>query len=537
MNPKLITTGTDARQRMLDGVNILANAVKVTLGPAGRNVIIERANGDPVITKDGVSVAREINVADRFVNLGAQVVKQVASRANEEAGDGTTTATVLAQALVVGGHKAIAAGMNPIEVKRGMDLALRDATEAIASRSLECKDIDTVRHVATISGNSDEEVGNIVTDAYERLDFTTAAITVNETTNPETKLEIIAGLTHQEGYISPVFINNRKANNWIATQPRVLLLNDEEPDLEAIITIIDSLKESPLLIVAPTLRNELPLLLGQAVQKGNYDVCIAHAPGFGVARENYLDDMAVYTGGRVIGGKSGLSYADCGPNDIGTVAAVTVNKKNFILAGPSGSDEAIDERIEQIRAMRVDVTPNSFDASRLDERIAKLTGGVAFIHVGGHSQVEVKEKRDRIDDALSAVSAAIEEGIVPGGGATLAHVAGHLTMHLPTLEGDRKVGYQLVLEAMTAPVKQIVANAGGSPDVVVNAIQASDLATYGYNAATNEYGDLIVMGIIDPAKVTRCALEFSVSVASLVLTTETMICIDDANYTQVNKLR
>lgn len=540
-NGKVILTGTQARERILEGVNALANAVKVTLGPAGRNVIIERRSGDPVITKDGVSVAKEIGFTERFTNLGAQVVRQVASRANDEAGDGTTTATVLAQELLKQGNRAIAANMNPIELKRGMDRALRDVVDYVKSIAVPCDDNEIIRRIATISGNSDPEVGNLVTDAYSAFDVQDVAITVDETTGSESNITTISGISHDIGVVAPIFLNTKRSNSWTASSTRILLLMDEEPNVESLAKLVNNLGPEPLLVVAPIFQNDATALLAEFVRKYKFDICLVNAPRYGNARMNLMEDMALYTNGAVLGGNSGISLEEADLKHIGTAKSVTATRSRLIIAGKAADANVIDERIAQLRAM-YEETKSDFDRGAILERISKLSGGVVIVNVGGHSEVEVREKRDRVDDALAAVSAAIKGGVVPGGGATLVHAMAVLQESYGKLTddeefmGDMYHGYKIVIDSIKAPLVQIVTNCGGSPDVVLNKLIEHGLPNYGYDAALNHYGDMFGLGIIDPALVTISALNYSVSVAGMILTTETAIVYDDESTIRPNML-
>lgn len=535
MKGKKVITGEAARTAILHGVNELANAVKVTLGPAGRNVIIERRHGEPVITKDGVSVAKEIFLTDRFKNLGAQIVKQVANRANEEAGDGTTTATVLAQALIVQGHKSIAAGMSPIELKRGMDIALEHAHEFITEHAIPCDHIDIIKSIATISGNSDPEVGNVVTEAYARLNHNSSSIAVNESNETKTRLEIIAGLTHDVGMATPAYINEPRGQRWVAKDLLLAMMIDETPTEGDIITILEMANQAkkPVMIICNTLEPAIQNIVAANVQKGNVVAVVVNAPGFGNRRIEYLRDLAVFTDGAVIGG--GVPFNNIA--QLGRAAGAEVSKSKFIVYDGAGTQEARDIQTDAIESQRDEIKHSPFEMGILDERKAKLNGGVAVIHVGGYSKVEVKEKRDRIDDALAATSAAISGGILAGGGSTLAHISKVLQQRAKEIpEGDRRVGYSIVYKAISEPLRQIVNNCGGLPDVVYNQVTENESVYYGYDAAKETYGNMMEMGIIDPAIVTRSALSFSISIAGLMLTTDVMIVEDDESTNGYNEL-
>lgn len=544
-NGKVILTGVEARGRILEGVNALADAVKITLGPAGRNVIIERRTGDPVITKDGVSVAKEVNFTDRFTNLGAQVVRQVAARANDEAGDGTTTATVLAQELLKQGQRAIVANMNPIELKRGMDRALTDVVSFVKEIAVPCDNNDLIKRIATISGNSDPEVGQLVTDAYSAFDVDDVAISVNESTGSVSSINAIAGISHDVGLVSPVFVNTKRSNSWVAPVAKVLFLMDEEPDLQVLSRVLEAIGKDPLVVIAPIFQNEATALLAEAVRKYNLNVCLVNAPRYGRVREKLMDDMALYTGGTVVGGNSGIKFSEIQPSYLGEALNVTVTQHRLIIAGSNVAESVIDDRVAQLRNEYEEQT-NDFDRNNTLERISKLSGGVVAINVGGHSEVEVREKRDRVDDAVAAVSAAIKGGVVPGGGATLVHATQILLNRLndPTdnadFTDDMRHGYKIVIDSIKAPLVQIVNNCGGSPDVVLNNLLAkfecSVPPNYGYDAATGEYGDMFKLGIIDPALVTISALNYSISVAGMILTTETAIVYDDESTIRPSRL-
>lgn len=537
MKGKIVVSGTEARELLLTGVNILADAVKVTLGHAGDNVIIESRHRSPVITKDGVSIAKEIYLANRFHNLGAQIVCEVSERANEEAGDGTTTATVLAQEMMRHGHKAIQAGAIPIVLKRGMDLALADTIKYIADAATDCVDVQTVSQVATISGNSDPEVGNIVTEAYSKLNFQDAVITVTETTDPETSLVVSEGITHDSGYASPLFINNERTNRFTATNAAVLVLSDAEPDINVIQGLLHVVAQAgtPLVIIAPPIENEVANIIGAFKAKSNANICVVRAPGYGMAQLDYLRDIAIYTGGKVVGRKGEVVDITT-DNELGTCGQVTVSKQSFTIVNGAGTQANIDNRIASIRS-QLEETKNKFDIEILNQRIGKFTGSVAVVRVGGHSASEVKEKRDRIDDALCAVAAAISEGVVAGGGALLAHVSEYLASRINSLkDDDTRIGYTVVQKSLQAPLRQIITNCAGAPDVVYNQVVAgahdlspAETLLYGYDAAKGVYGNMMDLGIIDPAKVTRCAVLYSTSVAGLMLTTSTLIVEDDSS--------
>ncbi len=517
---KEVKFGNEGRVKMLEGVNILANAVKVTLGPKGRNVVLEKSFGSPTITKDGVSVAREIELEDKFENMGAQMVKEVASQANDQAGDGTTTATVLAQAIVVEGLKAVAAGMNPMDLKRGIDKATVAVVEALKSQSKPCTDAKSWAQVGTISANSDETVGKLIAEAMERVG-TEGVITVEEGKGLEDALEVVEGMQFDRGFLSPYFINNQEKMQVELDQPLILLVDKKVDNLQELIPVLEAVAKSgrPLLIVAEDVEGQALATLVVNNLRGTFKVAAVKAPGFGDRRKAMLQDIAVLTGGQVISEEVGMSLETTTLDMLGTAKRVVISKENTVIVDGAGSAENVSARVEQIRA-EMEASTSDYDKEKLQERVAKLAGGVAVIQVGAGSEVEMKEKKDRVDDALHATRAAVEEGVVPGGGVALVRAL--TSVKVEGDNEDQNVGITLALRAMEAPIRQIAANAGVEGSVVVDKVKAGSGA-FGYNAATGEYGDMIEMGIIDPAKVTRSSLQAAASIAGLMITTEAMV--------------
>ena len=520
MAAKEVKFGNDARVKMLAGVNILANAVKVTLGPKGRNVVLEKSFGAPTITKDGVSVAREIELEDKFENMGAQMVKEVASQANDQAGDGTTTATVLAQAIVNEGLKSVAAGMNPMDLKRGIDKATAAVVEALKAQAKPCTDTKSIAQVGTISANADESVGRIIAEAMEKVGKE-GVITVEEGKGLEDELEVVEGMQFDRGFLSPYFINNQEKMVVELDHPLVLLVDKKVDNLQELIPVLEAVAKSgrPLLIVAEDVEGQALATLVVNNLRGTFKVAAVKAPGFGDRRKAMLQDIAVLTGGQVISEEVGMSLETTTLDTLGTAKKVVISKENTVIVDGAGSADAVKARVEQIRA-EIAASTSDYDKEKLQERVAKLAGGVAVIKVGAGSEVEMKEKKDRVDDALHATRAAVEEGVVPGGGVALVRA---LTQVKVTGDNeDQNVGIALALRAMEAPIRQIAANAGAEGSVVVDKVKAGSGA-FGYNAATGEYGDMIEMGILDPAKVTRTSLQAAASVAGLMITTEAMV--------------
>ncbi|MGF1778532.1 chaperonin GroEL [Vibrio nomapromontoriensis] len=521
MAAKDVKFGNDARIKMLEGVNVLADAVKVTLGPKGRNVVLDKSFGAPTITKDGVSVAREIELEDKFQNMGAQMVKEVASQANDAAGDGTTTATVLAQSIISEGLKAVAAGMNPMDLKRGIDKAVLAAVEELKALSVECKDTKAIAQVGTISANSDATVGNIIAEAMEKVGRD-GVITVEEGQALQDELDVVEGMQFDRGYLSPYFINNQEAGSVDLESPFILLIDKKVSNIRELLPTLEAVAKAsrPLLIIAEDVEGEALATLVVNNMRGIVKVAAVKAPGFGDRRKSMLQDIAILTGGTVISEEIGLDLEKVTLEDLGQAKRVTITKENSTIIDGAGDEVMIQGRVTQIRQQVEDAT-SDYDKEKLQERVAKLAGGVAVIKVGAATEVEMKEKKDRVEDALHATRAAVEEGVVAGGGVALIRAASKVA----GLEGDNEeqtVGIRVALRAMEAPIRQITANAGDEESVVANNVKAGE-GNYGYNAATGEYGDMIAMGILDPTKVTRSALQFAASVAGLMITTEAMV--------------
>ncbi|ROM52720.1 chaperonin GroL [Pseudomonas poae] len=521
MAAKEVKFGDSARKKMLVGVNVLADAVKATLGPKGRNVIIEKSFGAPTITKDGVSVAKEIELEDRFENMGAQLVKDVASRANDDAGDGTTTATVLAQAIVNEGYKAVAAGMNPMDLKRGIDKATIAIVAELKNLSKPCADTKAIAQVGTISANSDSSIGDIIAEAMEKVGKE-GVITVEEGTGLENELSVVEGMQFDRGYLSPYFVN--KPDTMVAEldSPLILLVDKKISNIREMLPVLEAVAKAgrPLLIVSEDVEGEALATLVVNNMRGIVKVAAVKAPGFGDRRKAMLQDIAVLTGGTVISEEIGLSLESATLENLGSAKRVTISKENTIIVDGAGVEQDIQARITQIRA-QVAETSSDYDREKLQERLAKLSGGVAVIKVGAGSEVEMKEKKARVEDALHATRAAVEEGVVPGGGVALIRALEALT-NLTGDNADQNVGIAVLRRAVEAPLRQIAANSGDEPSVVVNQVK-NGKGNYGYNAATGVYGDMIEMGILDPTKVTRSALQAASSIGGLVLTTEAAI--------------
>ena len=521
MSAKEVRFGEAARKEMLKGVNILANAVKVTLGPKGRNVILEKSFGAPTITKDGVSVAKEIELEDKFQNMGAQMVKEVASKTNDVAGDGTTTATVLAQAIVSEGLKAVAAGMNPMDVKRGIDKAVSEAVKALHAMSKPCETHKEIAQVGTISANSDSTVGDKIAEAMEKVGKE-GVITVEEGQGLEDSLEVVEGMQFDRGYLSPYFINNAQNQNVELDAPYILLHDKKISNIRDLLPILEGVAKSgkPLLIVAEDVEGEALATLVINSMRGIVKVAAVKAPGFGDRRKAMLEDIAILTNGQVISEELGMTLESSDMTVLGTAKRVVVGKENTTIIGGSGDPAKIEARVASIRA-QIEESTSDYDREKLQERVAKLAGGVAVIKVGAATEVEMKEKKARVEDALHATRAAVEEGVVAGGGVALIRAASKVA----DLRGDNEeqnVGIKLALRAMEAPLRQIVTNAGEEASVVASAVKNGE-GNFGYNAGTEQYGDMIAMGILDPTKVTRSALQFAASVAGLMITTECMI--------------
>lgn len=518
---KDVRFGEDARSRMVNGINTLANAVKVTLGPKGRNVVLEKSFGAPTVTKDGVSVAKEIELEDKFENMGAQLVKEVSARTSDTAGDGTTTATVLAQAIVREGMKVVSSGMNPMDVKRGIDLAVAAAVTELRNISKPCEDHKSIAQVGTISANSDEEIGNIIAKAMETVGKE-GVITVEEGSGLENDLETVEGMQFDRGYLSPYFINNQQSMAAELDDPAILLCDKKISNIREMLGVLEEVAKSgrPLLIIAEDVEGEALATLVINNMRGIVKVAAVKAPGFGDRRKAMLEDIAILTGATVISEELGMSLEKATMADLGTAKRVVVDKDNTVIVDGAGETANIEARVKQIQA-QIEEATSDYDREKLQERVAKLAGGVAVIRVGAATEVEMKEKKARVEDALHATRAAVEEGIVPGGGVALVRVLSKIA-DLKGENGEQDAGIRVALRAMEEPLRQIVTNAGEPADVVLNAVKEGN-ETYGYNAATGEYGDMIDMGILDPTKVTRSAIQNAASVASLIITTECMV--------------
>ena len=521
MAAKEVIFGNSARQRMLKGVNVLADAVKVTLGPKGRNVVLEKSFGAPLITKDGVSVAKEIELEDKFENMGAQMVKEVASKANDEAGDGTTTATVLAQAIVNEGLKAVAAGMNPMDLKRGIDKAVISAVEELKKISQPCDNTKAIAQVGTISANSDSTIGEIIAKAMEKVGKE-GVITVEEGQALQDELDVVEGMQFDRGYLSPYFINNQENGTVELESPFILLVDKKVSNIRELLPVLEGVAKSgkPLLIIAEDVEGEALATLVVNNMRGIVKVAAVKAPGFGDRRKAMLQDIAVLTGGTVISEEIGMELEKAQLEDLGTAKRVVINKDNTTIVDGNGDQAAIEGRVTQIR-QQVEETTSDYDREKLQERLAKLAGGVAVIKVGAATEVEMKEKKARVEDALHATRAAVEEGVVPGGGVALVRAASKLA-DLRGDNEDQNVGIKLALRAMESPLRQIATNAGAEGSVVANNVKNGE-GNYGYNAGQDVYGDMLEMGILDPTKVTRSALQFASSIAALMITTEAMV--------------
>ena len=518
---KDVSFGVSAREKMINGVNVLANAVKVTLGPKGRNVVIDKSFGAPTITKDGVSVAKEIELEDKFENMGAQLVREVASKTNDVAGDGTTTATVLAQAILTEGMKTVAAGMNPMDLKRGIDKAVRAAVIEIKNLSTPANDHKAIAQVGSISANSDTAIGELISKAMEAVGKE-GVITVEEGSGFEDALEVVEGMQFDRGYISPYFANKQDSLTCEFDNPFILLVDKKINNIREIVPLLEKVMQTsrPLLIIAEDVENEALATLVVNNLRGGLKTCAVKAPGFGDRRKAMLQDIAILTGGVVISEEVGLSLETAEIAHLGTAKKITVGKENTVIVDGAGNKADIDARVESIKRQAEEST-SDYDREKLQERIAKLSGGVAVIKVGAATETEMKEKKDRVDDALHATRAAVEEGVVPGGGVALVRALAALS-ELKGDNDDQNAGINILRRAMEAPLRQIVTNAGEEASVIINQVKNGS-GNYGYNAATGEYGDMLEMGILDPAKVTRSALEHAASVAGLMLTTEVMI--------------
>jgi chaperonin GroEL len=522
MAAKDVYFSSDARDKMLRGVNILANAVKVTLGPKGRNVVIEKSFGAPRSTKDGVSVAKEIELADRFENLGAQLIREVASKTNDKAGDGTTTATVLAQAIVVEGLKSVAAGMNPMDLKRGVDKAVTKVVAEIKATSKKVTTNQEIAQVGAISANGDSEIGDMIARAMEKVG-NEGVITVEEAKTAETELDVVEGMQFDRGYLSPYFITNADKMEAVLEDPQILLFEKKLSSLQPLLPVLEAVVQSgrPLLIIAEDVEGEALATLVVNKLRGGLRVAAVKAPGFGDRRKAMLEDIAILTGAEVISEDLGIKLENVTLEMLGRAKKVTITKDDTTIVDGVGSKDDIEGRIAQIKR-QIEDTTSDYDKEKLQERLAKLAGGVAVIRVGGATEVEVKERKDRVDDALNATRAAVEEGIVPGGGVALLKAS-------QSLEGmvgdnaDQTAGIAIVRRALQAPIRQIAENAGVEGSIVVGKILENDTASFGFNAQTEEYGDLVKMGVIDPAKVVRTALQDAASVSGLLITTEAAI--------------
>ncbi|RFP88796.1 chaperonin GroEL [Rhodobacteraceae bacterium 63075] len=522
MSAKDVKFDTDARNRMLKGVNILADAVKVTLGPKGRNVVLDKSFGAPRITKDGVTVAKEIELEDKFENMGAQMVKEVASRTNDEAGDGTTTATVLAQAIVKEGMKSVAAGMNPMDLKRGIDLATAKVVEAIRSAAREVKDSDEVAQVGTISANGETEIGQQIADAMQKVG-NEGVITVEENKGLETETTVVEGMQFDRGYLSPYFVTNPDKMVTELEDCLILLHEKKLSSLQAMVPLLESVIQSqkPLLIIAEDVEGEALATLVVNKLRGGLKIAAVKAPGFGDRRKAMLQDIAILTGGQVISEDLGMKLENVTMDMLGTAKKVQITKDETTIVDGAGEKAEIEARVSQIRT-QIEETTSDYDKEKLQERVAKLAGGVAVIRVGGMTEVEVKERKDRVDDALNATRAAVQEGVIVGGGVALVQ-AGKSLEGLTGANNDQNVGIAIVRKAIEAPLRQIAENAGVDGSVVAGKIRESDDLAFGFNAQTEEYGDMFAYGVIDPAKVTRTAMQDAASVAGLLITTEAMV--------------
>ena len=522
MSAKEIHFADDARARMLKGVDVLAGAVGATLGPRGRNAVLDKSFGAPKVTKDGVTVAKDIQLKDKFENMGAQMVKEVASRTADVAGDGTTTATVLAQAIVREGNKAITAGFNPMDLKRGIDAAVTAAVEELHKLSRPCEDNKSIGQVATVSANWNADIGAILAEAMEKVGRD-GVITVEEGKSLQNELDLVEGMQFDRGYLSPYFVNDREKMQVELDNPYILLFDKKISNIRDLVKLLEGVAKAgrPLLIVAEDVEGEALATLVVNNLRGILKVAAVKAPGFGDRRKAMLQDIAVLTGGTVISEEVGLSLEGAGLEDLGSAQRVVIDKDTTTVVDGAGKKPDIDARVAQIRA-EIDKTSSDYDREKLQERLAKLAGGVAVIKVGAATEVEMKEKKDLVDDALHATRAAVEEGIVPGGGVSLVRIADAIRDRVQTANHDQQMGVKLTLRAMEEPLRLIVSNAGVEPSVVLDKVREQG-GSYGYNAQTEEYGDMLEMGIIDPAKVTRSALQNAASIAGLMITTEVMI--------------
>ncbi len=521
MSAKDVKFGDSARSRMLQGVNTLADAVKVTLGPKGRNVVLDKSFGAPTVTKDGVSVAKEIELEDKFENMGAQMVKQVASQTSDEAGDGTTTATVLAQAIVNEGHKAVAAGMNPMDLKRGIDKAVAAAVDFVQKLSVPCADDNAIAQVGTISANGDENVGGIIAEAMEKVGKE-GVITVEEGQGINNELDVVEGMQFDRGYLSPYFVTNQDNMTSELENPLILLHDKKIANIREMLPLLEAVAKAgrPLLIIAEDIEGEALATLVVNNLRGTVKAAACKAPGFGDRRKAMLEDIAILTGGTVISEEVGLSLEGASIEDLGSAKKVSLNKDNTTIVDGAGEQPNIEGRVNQIRA-QIEETSSDYDREKLQERVAKLAGGVAVIKVGAGSEVEMKEKKARVEDALHSTRAAVEEGVVPGGGVALVRALNSLEK-IKGDNDDQNVGVNIAKKAFEAPLRQIVSNAGEEASVTISKVRDGKDA-FGFNAANGDYGDMIEMGILDPAKVTRTALQAAGSIAGMMITTEAMV--------------
>ena len=522
MAAKDVKFSRDARERMLRGVNILADAVKVTLGPKGRNVVLDKSFGAPRITKDGVTVAKEIELEDKFENMGAQMVREVASKTNDIAGDGTTTATVLAQAIVQEGAKAVAAGMNPMDLKRGVDLAVAEVVDYLAKAAKKIKTSEEVAQVGTISANGEKEIGQMIAEAMQKVG-NEGVITVEEAKTAETELEVVEGMQFDRGYLSPYFITNPEKMVAELEDVYILLHEKKLSNLQAMLPVLEAVVQSgrPLLIIAEDVEGEALATLVVNKLRGGLKIAAVKAPGFGDRRKAMLEDIAVLTGGQVISEDLGIKLENVTLNMLGRAKKVLIEKENTTIVNGAGKKADIDARVAQIKA-QIEETTSDYDREKLQERLAKLAGGVAVIRVGGATEVEVKERKDRVDDAMHATRAAVEEGILPGGGVALLRATEALKK-VKTANDDQKTGVEIVRKALQAPARQIATNAGEDGSVIVGKILEKDQYSYGFDAQGAEYGNMLSKGIIDPTKVVRAAIQNAASVAGLLITTEAMV--------------
>jgi len=521
MAAKEVRFSDDARQRLARGVNILANAVKQTLGPKGRNVVLEKSFGAPTVTKDGVSVAKEIELEDKFENMGAQMVKEVASKTSDVAGDGTTTATVLAQAIVREGLRAVSAGNNPMDIERGIDKAVLAAVVELQSISKPCTDTKSIAQVGTISANSDTSIGEIIARAMDKVGKE-GVITVEEGSGLENELDIVEGMQFDRGYLSPYFINNQETMNVELEEPLILVHDKKVSNIRDLLPVLEGVAKAgrALLIIAEDVEGEALATLVVNNMRGIVKVCAVKAPGFGDRRKAMLEDIAILTGGTVISDEVGLSLEKADLKDLGRAKRIQITKENTIIIDGAGDQKTIEGRVQQIRT-QIEETTSDYDREKLQERVAKLAGGVAVIKVGAATEVEMKEKKARVEDALHSTRAAVEEGVVPGGGVALVRSQAKAKA-VKGENHDQQIGVNILVRALEEPLRQIVANAGEEPSVVLNKV-LEGTGNYGYNAQTGEYGDMIAMGILDPTKVSRSALQNAASVAGLILTTECMV--------------